>query len=371
MFENIIHEVETPCIVVNRNLMVENLRHMQQIADSNHVSLRPHVKTHKIPEYARLQISMGAQGITCAKVSEAEVMVEGGIDDIFLAYPQIGKFRIDRILTLASKTKRLIVGVDSIEGATQLSKAASLANKRIEVRLEIDTGVHRTGVPVEETIALGLKIASLQCLDLTGIYTFKSLVLNGESTDDNEAAGREEGQIMEMVARRLRTSGVNCKDVSAGSTPTGEAVAKTGLVTEIRPGTYIFNDFMLTKERWTTVDHIAVRMLATVVSVHDGKYAVIDGGTKTFPTDITPNISPYYYPGYAVVENRPNLTLSRMYEEHGIIACADGNLGLKVGDVLSLIPIHVCTAVNLQNHLYEYDGKAVRKIPVAARGRLV
>lgn len=372
MFEKIYYEVETPCIVINRNRMLENIRHMQRIADANNVILRPHIKTHKIPEYAVLQLEMGAKGITCAKVSEAEVMVEAGVKDIFLAYPQIGKFRIERILALADKTERLIIGIDSLDGAVQLSSAAVAAKKVIEVRLEIDTGVHRTGIQIEKAVELGLQIAQLKGLKFTGIYTFKSLVLDGKPSNDIEASGKEEGQIMDKICRMLKKSGIDILDVSAGSTPTGEAVAQTGLVTEIRPGTYIFNDFMLIKEGWTTIDHVAVRLLATVISVDEGgEYAVIDGGTKTFPMDITPETPPYFYPGYAVIENHPNLALTRMYEEHGIIECKAGSLGLSVGDVISLIPIHICTAVNLQNYVYEYDGKILRKLPVSARGMLV
>jgi D-serine deaminase-like pyridoxal phosphate-dependent protein len=121
MFEDVFDIVETPCLLVDRKIMEENLKSMQAIADASGVALRPHVKTHKIPEYARLQVELGAKGITCAKVSEAEVMADGGLDDIFLAYPQVGKSRIERVVALAKRIKRLVVGVDSIATATMLS----------------------------------------------------------------------------------------------------------------------------------------------------------------------------------------------------------------------------------------------------------
>lgn len=224
MFEDVFDIVETPCLLVDRKIMEENLKSMQTIADASGVALRPHVKTHKIPEYARLQVELGAKGITCAKVSEAEVMADGGLDDIFLAYPQVGKSRIERVVALAKRIKRLVVGVDSIATATMLSDAAMRASSRIEVRLEIDTGARRTGSAMAEFSVLGREISRLPGIELTGIYTFKSLVLNGVPTDDRDAAGREEGKLMAFAADELRYHGVVVSEISAGSTPTGTNV---------------------------------------------------------------------------------------------------------------------------------------------------
>jgi D-serine deaminase-like pyridoxal phosphate-dependent protein len=119
------------------------------------------------------------------------------------------------------------------------------------------------------------------------------------------------------------------------------------------------------------MEDIAVRIYVTVVSVPSTEYAVIDGGTKTFPMDIPLDAPPYYYPGYALVEGNEDLQLRRMNEEHGIITSKKGDTGLKVGDKLALIPIHVCTAVNMQNQVYLYDGESLRQEKVAARGMLV
>jgi D-serine deaminase-like pyridoxal phosphate-dependent protein len=164
---------------------------------------------------------------------------------------------------------------------------------------------------------------------------------------------------------------VDIREISAGSSPTALTVAKTGLVTEIRPGTYIFKDAMLAAERVAKPEELAVRYAATVVSVNHNGYAVIDGGTKTFPSDISLNEPPYFYPGYAIVENMPHLRLSRMNEEHGILTSDGGPSGLRVGQVLTLIPIHVCTAVNMQNHIYFLENGTLTKQKVDARGMLV
>lgn len=369
MFEDIKNRIETPCIVVDRIIMERNIRKMQSIADQTGTSLRPHIKTHKIGEYARLQLEYGAKGITCAKVSEAEVMAKAGVDDIFLAYPQVGPYRIERVVSLSKRIKRLIVGVDSIEGAKMLSEQAKSQQCVIEVRLEVDTGAKRTGVQ-RDIVEIAKRISCLSGLKLTGIYTFKSLVLGGLSTQDREKAGKEEGLLLSEIADNLRKAGVPIQEISAGSTPTGENVAATGLVTEIRPGTYIINDYMLTKERWCNIEDIAARLMVTVVSTPCEWYAVVDAGTKTIPTDIIVDVDPYHYPGYAIVEGRPDLRIRRLYEEHGIVESVSGKTGLHVGDVIPLIPIHICTAINLQNEIIEYDNGSIRTLKVDARGML-
>lgn len=318
-----------------------------------------------------MQLEAGATGITCCKVSEAEVMAQAGVQDIFIAYPLVGKARLERAMALRRRVRRLIFGVDSLETAQLLQNAAAACGQTAEVRIEVDTGAGRTGVPREGALKLAKFVKTMPNLELTGIYTFKGLIFRGRSTSDFEQAAREEGALMARTAKELQEAGIPIREISAGSTPTGAAVAKTGKVTEIRPGTYIFNDYMLVQEGHCTLEDIAVRIYATVVSTPCPGYAVLDGGTKTFPTDIPLDAPPYYYPGYAIVEGNPDLDLRRMNEEHGILTSRQGETGLRVGDVISLIPIHVCTAVNLQNQVYLFEKGDLRKLPVAARGMLL
>lgn len=365
-----ISSLETPCLVIDVAQARRNIQAVQRAADEAGCRLRPHVKTHKMPFFTRLQLEAGASGICCAKVSEAEIMAGGGADDIFIAYPMVGGFRIRRAAALAREIKRLILAVDSLEGAKALDEAARREQITFEVRLEIDTGAGRTGIPIPQAAALAKEISAMQNLRLTGIFTFKSLVYRGEPTCDNALAAEEEGEMMRGAAKAIRDAGVEIGDISAGSTPTGLAVAKTGMVNEIRPGTYIFGDFMLTKEKAAQMEDIAVRFYATVVSCNHPGYAVIDGGTKCFPTDAAPGQPPYFYPGYAAVEGGGNLRLSRMNEEHGIVTAENGETGLHVGDVISLIPIHVCTAVNMQNSVYLLEDGQLRRQTVDARGML-
>jgi D-serine deaminase-like pyridoxal phosphate-dependent protein len=369
--EHLLGSLETPCILIDVEKTRQNIARMQRAADETHCALRPHIKTHKMGCFAVLQVEAGASGITCAKVSEAEVMVrQAGLDDIFIAYPLVGAFRLRRAVKLSRQVRRLILAVDSIEGASALNGAAEAAGLSFEVRIEVDTGAKRTGVVFDQLLDLARYIRGCRSLRLTGIYTFKSLIYRNESTIDAALAGAEEGELMAEAARRLGEAGFPIRDISAGSSPTGIAAAKTGLVTEIRPGTYIFNDYMLYKEGAARLEDISAHFYVTVVSTPGPDYAIIDGGSKTFPMDISLGTPPYYYTSYAMVDGREDLHLTRLYEEHGILSCPGGETGLRVGQILRMIPVHICPAVNLQNEVYLYERGALYRHTVDARGML-
>lgn len=369
--EEMLRIIETPCIVADMDQVQQNILNMQQKADHYKTKLRPHIKTHKSIEIARMQIQAGAQGITCAKVTEAEVMADGGMDDIFIAYPLVGENRMGRAAQLQRRIRRLILAIDSLEGAQALSQYAIGQGIRFEVRLEIDTGLKRTGMPRENLAALAKEILALQGIDVTGIYTFKSLLYQDSPTTDNALAGAEEGQIMADTAQMLRSLGLTIVDISAGSTPTAAACAQTGLVTEIRPGTYVFYDQMNVMENSCTADEIAACCYATVVSTPTPAYAILDMGAKMLGGDVILNQPPFYYKGYAYAPDHPHLLVNRMYEEHGIISSENGETGLAVGQIIRLIPTHICTAVNLQNYIYGISQGNLRKLPVDARGMLI
>jgi D-serine deaminase-like pyridoxal phosphate-dependent protein len=364
--------LETPCIVIDVAKARENIVNMQRAADDAHCALRPHIKTHKMSCFAVLQVEAGAAGISCAKISEAEVMARGGLDDIFVAYPLVGAFRLCRAVKLVRQVRRLILAVDSVEGAAALNQAAEAAGISFEVRMELDTGLKRTGVVFEKALDLARAVMDCRNLRLTGIYTFKSLVYRGKATADASAAGREEGELMAETARRLEDAGIPLQDISAGSTPTGLAAARTGFVTEIRPGTYIFNDYMLYREGAAALEDIAAHFYVTVVSTPRRDYAVIDGGIKTFPMDLPLGTPPYHYTSYAVADGREDLRLTRLYEEHGIISCPEGgDTGLQVGQILRMTPLHICPAINLQNEVYLYERGVLYRGTVDARGMAV
>jgi len=320
-----------------------------------------------------MQIKAGAVGITCAKVSEAEVMAAGGLTDIFIAYPLIGESKIDRAIMLSRKIQRLILTVDSLAGANFLSQKAQKHGVNLEIRLEIDTGLRRTGVMLQDAADLAAAVHMLPNLQLTGLFTFKSMIHQGSPTlDKRDQAAYEECSLLSQLSQALLERGIKLRDLSVGSTPTGPSCAATGLVNEIRPGTYVFYDQACLLQGSCRPEDIAVRIFATVVSVPSPEHAVIDGGSKTFPTDLTLNQPPLHLHSYGYVVGRDDLRLDRLSEEHGMLRTADGSpTGLQVGDVLELIPTHICPAVNLQNHIYMEEAGILRKLPVDARGMVV
>lgn len=366
-----IDTLETPSVLIDMKIVHANLKAMALHTRRCGCTLRPHVKTHKIPELARLAVEYGACGITCAKVSEAEVMADGGLDDIFIAYPMVGDFRILRAAALARRVRRLILAVDSLAGAQALSETAIGAGIVFEVRLEVDTGLKRTGIALAQAAALAHQIAALPGIRLTGIFTFRGLMLDGKPTEDNAAAGHQEGKLLAELAEALRSEGLDIRDVSGGSSPTGRHVAEVAGVTEVRPGTYIFNDWMQVAEHACAIQACAATVLATVVSTPEDGYAVIDGGSKTFATDFPLNAPPFQFPGYAVSADNPDLVLTRVNEEHGILSSLSGKTGLTVGQRVRMIPVHVCPTVNLHNHVWLLEDGGLRKARVEARGMLV
>lgn len=363
-----LQDLPTPCVLIDLEIAEQNMDRMAQMARSSGVALRPHTKTHKIPYLAGRQIEKGAVGITVAKISEAEVMAEHGIKDIFVAYPVIGRQKTKRIAALNNRV-RLIIGVDSLTGARDLAQAARISNQIIEVRLEVDTGFKRTGVQYDKALGMAQEISGMEGLNLTGIYTFHHLIYQGERTQDREKAGLEEGALMAALAEKMKGAGLNIKDVSVGSTPTAEYVATVPGITEIRPGTYIFNDMIQVHNQACTLADCAARVLTTVVSAPSNKLAVVDGGNKAFSTDHQPNTPPHYMKGYGMIEGIDDYALTRLTEEHGMIsAIHDDAAQLDPGQLLTVIPNHVCTTINLHNTVYFLSKGTVEEVVVHGRG---
>jgi D-serine deaminase-like pyridoxal phosphate-dependent protein len=362
-------DLDTPSLVIDEHKMEQNILGMADVAGRRGVVLRPHVKTHKIPSLARRQREAGAAGITVAKVSEAEVMAEGGLDDIFVAYPLVTETKIRRAIGLTKRGMRLILGVDSPHGARRLSSLAGDEGITVEVRLEVDSGLGRTGVPRAEAAGLARELSSLENLDLTGVYTYRGAVLeDGSPTTDLDEAGRLEGELLVSVAEEIRETGVPIEDVSLGSTPTAEHAARVEGVTEIRPGTYVFYDRMQAALGVCSLSDCALRVVATVASRPRPDLAIIDGGSKTFATDVQPKAAPLNLIGFGHVVGHPGAVLERVTEEHGMLS-VDEDSDLRVGDTVEIIPNHVCSTVNLHDEIYVLaaDGSS-EKVRVAARG---
>lgn len=366
MKESFRKQFDTPCLVVDEEIARANIQDMQKEAQRCGCALRPHIKTHKTALFARLQLEAGACGITSCKVSEAEAMADAGVDDIFLAYPLVGARKLERACALSKRVKRLILAVDNLDQAKPLADAAAANGCELEVRIEVDCGGGRTGSEMEDFAPLVRFVESAPGLRLTGLYTFRGL--NGGISEPAGAAEREVELMMEYVQAAEEICGRKL-EISGGSTPTGREVARSGKVTEVRPGTYVFSDYMVHKECGAPLEQIAARLLVTVVSVHDD-YVVVDGGCKTFPTDPLLDEPPYYFNSYAYFPDHPHLRLRKLTEEHGMVTADGGPLDLKVGDILEAIPVHICPAVNLQNQIYVVNGEQIREERVIGRGML-
>lgn len=359
-------EAETPFLLIDESRVDRNISRMAERAAELGVKLRPHIKTHKMPYFAHKQIEQGACGITAAKVAEAEVMVANGVSDIFIAYPLVVASKIERVLDLLQHA-RIIVGVDSIVGADLLEKAAACRDVVLEVRMEIDTGLRRTGIKTTRMLTLAAHIADCPHLKLQGIYTFRGAMLNGEATLDLQAAGHEEGESMVRYANMLREAGHPIEDVSVGSSPTGLYAAEVEGVTEIRPGTYIFNDRMLVTFGVAMLHDCAAAVITTVVSCPHDDLIVVDAGSKAFATDVQPNGAPLYLTGFGHIPGMPNAVLERLSEEHGVIRVPAGH-SFAIGDRLYIIPNHICSTLNLYNEVWIAGNETARKQVIDARG---
>ena len=361
---------ETPCLVIHEERMHANIANMALAVQRTAAKLRPHTKTHKLPAMAQLQIQAGADGITVAKISEAEVMASGGIRDIFVAYPIIAYSKLERAARLLKNGVRLIVGVDSSDGAMRLSEIAVKEKIIFEVRLEIDSGMERTGVAPSHAIKLAELIHDLPGIRLTGLFTYRGAMLNGSATMDLRAAGHEEGRLMVEVAQAIRDAGIPIEEVSVGSSPTALYAAEIDGITEVRPGTYIYQDRMQAAYGLCRLEDCAGEIWATVVSRPAPDRIVIDGGSKTFATDVQPGRPPLHLKGFGHIIGDDTAQFDRMSEEHGVIL-VDASSDYQVGDIISIIPNHICSTVNLHNNIYIENAEGeLKQVKVAARGLL-
>jgi D-serine deaminase-like pyridoxal phosphate-dependent protein len=359
--------IDTPALLIDLEVVSRNLTWMQNKADMHGSALRPHIKTHKIPELALRQTRMGARGITVAKVSEAEVMAEAGIDDIFIANQIVTDEKLKRIVALSKKTQ-LSVGLDSVPAARKLSEICSAAGVSTDYLIEIDSGLNRCGVlPGKDTVELFQAVDTLPALKFKGIFTHAGQVYGADSLMEVEDVSRLESSLMTDTARRFQDLGVQAEIVSVGSTPTMKVWQGYEGINEIRPGNYIFNDATQVALGVAEPEDCALTVLATVISRPAKQRAVLDAGSKVFALDKGAH-GKDMMPGFGVVLGR-EATLARLSEEHGVMS-VDPKDDLGVGDTVRIIPNHACTVVNLFDKAYGIKGgEIVEEFKIAARGK--
>lgn len=337
-------QLDTPSLLIDLDILTANLARMAALADRSRVLLRPHVKTHKSLRIARLQLQAGAAGICVATVGEAEVMRSGEIEDILIAYPLVGEAKLTRLLPLAADGG-ITLAADSIDVAEGYSRLAARAGRTLPVLLEVDSGMRRTGIHPAMAAEAGAKIASLPGLELLGIMTHAGHAHDVTTQPDIEAVARQEARAMQQARERLEALKLPVTVVSAGSTITAPYLSADDGVTEIRPGTYVFNDLRTLELYACTPDEIAATILATVVSV-GADLIVLDAGSKTLTMTATEQH------GFGRMKNRPRSSFVRLSEEHGVVALHPEETGLRVGDRVEVLPIHICVCVDLQQDAY-------------------
>ncbi len=359
-----LYDLDTPTLLVDADRLERNIADMAERVRAGGKTLRPHTKTHKTPEIARMQAAAGASGLTVAKLGEAEVMAYAGFKDIFIANQLVGAIKVARLMSLLEHA-RVRVGFDSFEAAAPLAKAAAAHGFRLGAMIEVDTGLGRAGTrSLEETLMLARQISELDGLDFLGIFTHEGHLYRGRDGGvDAEAAGRVATQ-MRATAEALAGQGTDCKEVSVGSTPGAALLSVEPGLTELRPGVYVFND-RTQMRRGTPLDRCALTVLATVTSVRSDGRIVVDAGTKSMASD-----SPFADKTYGEVMDHPELIFEGISEEHGHLMASRGTT-LKVGEKVRIIPNHACTCVNMHNSLTTLRGEEVEDTwYIAARGKI-
>jgi D-serine deaminase-like pyridoxal phosphate-dependent protein len=357
----VVARVDTPVPIVLADVMQRNIDRMQAFAAERGLDVRPHVKTHKCIEVGRRQVEAGAVGITAGNVGEAEVFAGAGFDDIFLAYPVWpAGTKGERIRELA-QTARLRVGVDNAAAIEALADAMGEEPERLQVVVEVDCGARRSGAPPEAAGDLAL-IARKRGLVPVGVYTYPGHGSAGPGS--REAAAQDQEAALTAAVRSLDGVGISAEVVSAGSTPT-YAFATGSVITEIRPGEYVFCDLNNTRLGACEEDQVALFVAATVVSDWVPEQVILDVGTKAMGREGNPEI------GYGGLAGR-KAVLAKLNEYHGFVAVPGGESRPSVGTVVPVVPNHVCPVVASFEELLVTDseGTTLERWEVAARGRL-
>lgn len=357
-------DLETPRVLVDAGRLRRNVTRMAEAARAAGVRLRPHAKTHKIPEVGRLQLQAGAAGLSVAKASEAEVFAAAGAADLFIAFPVVGSDKGRRLVALSERV-RLAVGVDSVEGARTLAAPFVDAGRRLDVLVKVDVGFHRVGVRPADAPLLALRLAETNGLRVRGVFTHAGHAYLQDSPGAVAAVGEQEGRLLAEAAEAVRAKGVALEEVSVGSTPTARSAMSQAGVTECRPGNYVYLDASQVALGTCAEEDCALTVLATVVSVPEPGRAVLDAGSKTLSSDpLRPRGD-----GFGLLLGTRS-RLSRLSEEHGVVAVAEGD-SFRVGQKVRVLPNHACVVSNLHDRVTVVSGEdVVDEWTVAARGRV-
>jgi D-serine deaminase-like pyridoxal phosphate-dependent protein len=361
-------ELPTPALAIDLDILERNINRMAAYCKTHGLRLRPHTKTHKTPQIARMQIKSGATGLTVAKTGEAEVMAFAGFDDILVAFPVFGYETVRRLAKLAIN-HRVLVSVDDEITVQALSRALQEQKEdaTLDILVEFDAGFGRCGLaPGSALVNLARKIEKMPRLRFRGLMTFFGSIWGTE--DERKQEVRRVAERVELAVEAFRQCHIPLEIVSGGSTPSATFAHEIPGLTEIRPGTYVFNDLNMFYQGVCGLEDCAARIVTTVVSTAVPGRAIIDAGSKALSSE---SLAAGTKTGYGYLMEAPDAQLFALSEEHGHLDITKSTRRFRVGDVFTVIPNHVCPCVNMHDEVFLLrDGEVVGSWPVAARGKI-
>ncbi|HET7219044.1 MAG TPA: alanine racemase [Vicinamibacterales bacterium] len=368
--------LRTPAVLIDVDRLERNLDRMQAAVDARRIRLRPHAKTHKALEVARMQVERGAAGICCAKLGEAEVFARAGIADIRLPYP-LHPSNADRVAALLDAT-RLSFIVDDLNVAREWSAKMRAANRDVDVLVKVDVGFHRCGIDPERADAAEIvaRIAELPGLRFRGLLSHAGHGYGASSDQEMAAIAAAEARVLATLAASASALGVEVEEISVGATPTARFSLQQGGITEMRPGNYAYYDRTQVGLGAATWADCALTVFARVVSTPADDRIILDSGSKTLTNDLARGYGSA--PGYGAVFTDlsadapdPSLLIERLSEEHATVRVLGGPSHLRTGDLVRVVPNHSCVVSNLVDSVWMVRGdEAVTEMAVAARGRI-
>jgi D-serine deaminase-like pyridoxal phosphate-dependent protein len=344
--------LETPVLTADLDAVERNIARMQAYCDEHGLALRPHIKTHKLPQIARLQVDAGARGITCQKLGEAEVFADAGFDDMLISFPLVGDAKAERLAALAGRARMSVVG-DSATVAEGLAGVLAREGLEVDFLVECDTGFGRTGVQSpDEAAELARLIARLDGLRFAGLMTYPTLP--------------ESGPWLRAAREAVERAGLSVEHVSGGGTPTARRTHEIGEVNEVRVGTYVYGDRACIANGSVPLEDCALRVLATVVSRPTRARAIIDAGSKTLTSDPAIGVT-----GHGLLVEHPEAEVYALNEEHGYVDVSACKRLPVVGDRVTVVPNHACATANMHDEIVVHrGGEIIETLPTAARGKV-
>ena len=355
-------DCDTPALLVDMDRMERNMRRMADFTKECGVALRPHAKTHKVPEIAMMQLAAGAKGVCVQKLSEAETFAGAGISDIFVTNEVVGEQKMGRLATLAGKI-HLAVAVDNDSNVMELSKACSEAGSELYVFVDVDVGLHRCGVQPKEAARLAKLVASQRGLVFSGVMGYDGHVGRGKTREERAKLCNQAMDLIALAKTEIKNNaGLTTEVTSVGGSISTWVDAKRPEVTEVQPGMYMFNAVNLVEAEVATIEDCALTVLSTVMSRPSEDRAILDAGSKAFHFD---------HARFPLLVGLDDSEVYSFSEEHANVALKGRGRALKVGDRVEAIPYHCCTCINQHDELIGTRGTRVEKVwRIAARGMM-